>query len=404
MHAVIPAVLLASTVRTVGLVIAAAATLIVVVFAIVNLRAGRAEIGSEIELAPNRKPYLDDEQLEGRRLDGALAAGLVTLAVVSLGLPLYWLNEPGRQAGAEVDYSEIFVGRGESLFATTEDGGFNCAGCHGPGGTGGVAPFTLLDDEGEFIAQVTWQSPALNTVMLRHSEEEVIDVLVYGRPYSPMPAWGEAGGGPLTEQQLDNLIDYMYTITLSPEEARAEIEDELRSSLGLADDAPIDYGDLAVGEALFNLGRSSGFAGGAYSCGRCHTRGWSINQDTAEPEGVDLSEVVDYPDGSGAFGPSLRYPLVPQQFFTTEQLVDFITVGSEFGAAYGRNGQGSGHMPGFGENPNDDAEDDGMMTQEMIEAIVAYEMSFHTQDAEAGNGNDNDNDNDNDNGNGNGEG
>ena len=36
------------------------------------------------------------------------------------------------------------------------------------------------------------------------------------------------------------------------------------------------------GEALFNLGYNDGFAGGAYSCGRCHTKGWSYAQ---KPEG-----------------------------------------------------------------------------------------------------------------------
>ena len=36
------------------------------VYVFVNIRNSRAEVGSEIELAPNRKPYLADEELEGR--------------------------------------------------------------------------------------------------------------------------------------------------------------------------------------------------------------------------------------------------------------------------------------------------------------------------------------------------
>ena len=39
-----------------------------VVYAWFNVRAGRAEVGSEIELAANRKEYYDDETLEGPRL------------------------------------------------------------------------------------------------------------------------------------------------------------------------------------------------------------------------------------------------------------------------------------------------------------------------------------------------
>ena len=33
-----------------------------------NRRAAKPELGSEVELAPNRKPYYDDETLEGPRL------------------------------------------------------------------------------------------------------------------------------------------------------------------------------------------------------------------------------------------------------------------------------------------------------------------------------------------------
>ncbi len=55
----------------------------------------------------------------------------------------------------------------------------------------------------------------------------------------------------------------------------------------------------------------------------------------------------------------------------------FVTKGSADGEAYGRNGIGSGRMPGFGDNPNTpDTEGDGMMTPEMIAAIARYEASL----------------------------
>ena len=37
-----------------------------VVYAFFNIRQSRDELGSEIELAANRKPYYDDDVLEGR--------------------------------------------------------------------------------------------------------------------------------------------------------------------------------------------------------------------------------------------------------------------------------------------------------------------------------------------------
>ena len=221
--------------KAIGVVIAVVTGIGVVGYILVNLRQGRPEIGAEIELAPNRKPYFDDEQLEGPRLNRALASGLVLIAITAVGLPLYWLNEPGRQTGAIENFDQTFVNRGSRLFAPTEEGGYNCAGCHGSEGVGGQAPpYTLTDADGEFVATVTWRAPALNTVLLRFSVEELREILVYGRPGTPMPAWGTEGGGPLTTQQIDELIAYIGSIQLTSDEAKAEVEGELRNELGLS--------------------------------------------------------------------------------------------------------------------------------------------------------------------------
>src|SRR5215212_5924289 len=112
-------------------------------YLLANVRRAKPEVGSEIELAANRKQYLDDEQLEGPRLDQVLRWGLISLTIVGVGLPLYWLAEPGRQSGA-------------ALFAPTDQGGFNCAGCHGGAqGLGGQVPYTLTeyeyDDNGDIV-------------------------------------------------------------------------------------------------------------------------------------------------------------------------------------------------------------------------------------------------------------
>jgi mono/diheme cytochrome c family protein len=363
----------ASTVQAIGSVIGLLAVVAVVVYALFNIRAGRNEVGSEIELAANLKPYYDDDELETKKLDRALTAGLAGLVLIGVGLPAYWLAEPGRIEGGQEDFQRIFESRGEDLYTA----GAQCNACHGPDGVGGVSQHTILDDDDEFVAQVNWEAPALNTVLQRYDWDEVYYILEYGRPFSPMPAWGEGGGGPLTTQQLDNIIHYLATIQLSHEESVAEVEGELRRTLDLGEDDDIDYTDLATGEALFNLGRDSGFAGGAYACGRCHTRGWSINAESALPEDADLSLYVDYEDGSGAYGPQLRNGLVPRQFASVDELAEFLHVGAERGAPYGLNGMsGDGMMPGFGFNPNTEEADDGMMTMDMIEAIARYVESL----------------------------
>jgi mono/diheme cytochrome c family protein len=380
----VPTVLAASTVTTVGAVIVVVLVLGVVVYAVANFFSGSEEVGSEIELAPNRKPYLDDEQLEGPKLTRTLRWALVTLLIIAVGLPLYWLNEPARQSGAVEGFEKTFASRGEELFVE----GSQCQNCHGPEGTGGQAPYTVLDADGKFVASVNWRAPALNTVLLRFTRDEVRYIINYGRPFSPMPGWGaDVNKGPLNTQQIDNIIEYLDSIQLTPEESQHQAQVALAEDLGLVtEDASdeeieaaieqIDYDDPATGEALFNQDT----AGGAYACARCHTRGWSIiteGEDAVDPPDADLSDFVGFPDGSGAFGPNLTGGLIPRQFASYEDLVAFVSTGSVDGEAYGRNGIGSGRMPGFGDNPNTpEIEGDGMLTPEMIAAIARYEASL----------------------------
>ena len=69
-------------------------------YGVANIRKSRAEIGSEIKLAANRKPYYDDEILEGKKIERTQLLGLAFLAIITVSLPLYWVLEPGRQEGA----------------------------------------------------------------------------------------------------------------------------------------------------------------------------------------------------------------------------------------------------------------------------------------------------------------
>jgi cytochrome c553 len=376
-------VLAASTVTTVGAVIAAIVGVGAIVYIYANIRASRPELGSEIELAPNRKPYLDDEELETTKLNRTLRWAFILLVIVAVGLPIYWLNEPGRQSGAVDGYARTFAARGEERY--TE--GSQCENCHGPEGTGGIAPYTILDADNEFVASVQWRAPALNTVLLRFTREEVEYIINYGRPFSPMVGWGASvNKGPLDEQQVQNLVDYFETIQLTPEEAQREAQIEVATELGLLEDGEsdedtidaaieqIDYENPEVGRILFNLGQEDGFAGGAFSCGRCHTRGWSIGTSDMEPADADISEYAGYPYGSGALGPNLTGGnIVPRQFATTAELAEFISLGTIDGEQYGRNGIGSGKMPSFGDNPNtEEVEGDGMLTPDMIAAIARY--------------------------------
>lgn len=385
--------------QSVGYVVLFIVLVVVIVYAFTNVRKARRERGAEVEIAPNRKPYLTDAELEGKKLDRTLRLAFLSLGVIAIVLPLYWLREPGRQKNAVQGQHDRFVAEGSMLFApSTQPGGLNCAFCHGGmKATGGVASYAVTDSSGKFIEEVNWRAPALDTVALRYSRDEIRYILTYGRPFSPMPAWGEAGGGPLDTQEIEDLIDYLDTIQLTPKQAQDQVQGEVTKMMAQKgpDGAPMWKNE---GEALFNLGYDDNFAGGAYSCGRCHTPQWSYGAyDQGSPGWtgplVPYTQLAEK-SGGGAFGPPL-YGIL-DQFRSADDQVQFVCQGSVDGKQYGVHGQGSGRMPAFCEqkaydpvndvlnqHPNvptvkQGGPGDGMLTQDMVKQIVAYERQLAT--------------------------
>lgn len=297
------------------------------------------EPGLELTEAPNRKPYYDDEGLEGPRLTRYLWWAFALLAISAVGLPIYWVREPFRQQGGGLDrgtayFEEEAVKRGEWYFQaspgdppTPREPHYGCENCHGKKGVGGVAAFTLTDpaNPDALPQQVQWAAPALNTVMLRFRPEEVRTILVYGRAGTPMPPWGIEGGGALNDQQIDDLIAYLDHIKLDPKEVR---EANLKQ-----------YG--TDGEKIF-----------AEFCARCHTQGASYGQPGVQ--------------GGGAYGPDLTGGATLRQFPTVQQQINWVAETAPFGQGYGQRGISSGRMPYFA----------NMLTDDQIKAVVEYERSL----------------------------
>ncbi len=398
--------LAASTQRTIGFVILAIVFVGGLVYLFFNIRAAKGEVGSEVELAANRRDDVRDEDLEGKRLDFALGANLVMLTIIGVSLPLYWLGEPGRQEGRDVDTARIFTNRGEEIYLE----GAQCVTCHGADGTGGSTSVALTSETGEFIAQVSWEAPALNTVLSRFSEDEVLHTLNYGRN-GVMPAWGAPGGGPLTDQQLEEIMFYLRSIQITPDRIADQVEsgvlqaarqhlsasgDEatteeaaqwLADARGVAETArqlaiaqdqslaleqnsedlrwaaldilvsgegldPDDWEDYKTYGALL-FANPGTF--GTYSCARCHTYGFSFGGDeemTLRVNGRD-TPIPGFEDGltqaGGFFGPSLLSGATLTEFESPRGHAEFVEMGQTIGSTYGRGGSGgNGQMPGFG--------------------------------------------------------
>jgi cytochrome c oxidase cbb3-type subunit 3 len=109
---------------------------------------------------------------------------LIVAASITLLLCSACSNSPGRpRAGSEVtapneiaDFNVLY--------------GQNCAGCHGPGGKGGAA-ISLADPVFLAIAD----------------DANIRRIATNGVPGTPMPAFAQSAGGPLTEKQIDVLVN-----------------------------------------------------------------------------------------------------------------------------------------------------------------------------------------------------
>lgn len=402
---------LAITLRT-GLItlnILAIITIVgIVSYRVLSLRRTPAE-----RVPQNLAEPMPDEVMESRKLERALRWAFTFSIILAAGLPLYWLVEPNRQASASKGFEERAVERGEVLYSNKDMPNYDpaksllCANCHGADAAGGQAPFVVTPaaqgNESARPIQVAWKAPSLNDVFSRFDEEQIHTVLVYGRPGSPMPAWGVAGGGPKNEQAITDLIAYLKHIQVSSKEAGARASAAPKkyvaeqkafvtaSQQNLADaqealaeaTTPEERtaAQQAVVDAEFALTRSEaryaemrdaseGQLLFETNCARCHTKAWSY-YDPSNPKIPDIP-----PAGSGALGPSLRAGSVLQQFPGLpaddpatpgfQKQYDWVAVGAGINKPYGVRGISSGQMPHMGI----------ILTKAQIEAIIKYERSL----------------------------
>jgi mono/diheme cytochrome c family protein len=382
----------------------------------------------------NLTPFFDDDVLEGPHLERVLGVALVALVVSVVALVGYFLWEPFREADATEGFKERSIERGELLFAGPNSPAFdstkslNCARCHGDNAQGGSAKQIVkstdprcslkqkvdeaLAEEQPYClpAQVDWAAPNLTLAPLRYSRAQLTQIITYGRPGTPMPAWGvKSGKGALNEQSIQDLVNYLEHISTTPDKAQAmavKDADATRTTLAdpevqaaadkwvidtaaalaeaRADQAalPANASDSDKSTAADRVELAAEQAGVAVAwrdttrnatagqvlfmnnCARCHTRGWSYF-NPADPE----ANPAPGPMGGGAFGPNLRDGEENQQFPSPLYDADYfgwVSAGVPAFEAYGVRGISSGRMPHFG----------AVLTKEQIDAIIEYERSL----------------------------
>jgi mono/diheme cytochrome c family protein len=124
-----------------------------------------------------------------RSLDRYYTAGLVFMFVLAVAFPLYRLREPDLRAEAKTEQDVEYQRIGTALF----DQG--CASCHGKNATGGSAP-TL--NSKQFLSATTDAQAAL--------------IITGGVPGTSMSAWSIDFGGPLTDEQIRQLVTYLRSL------------------------------------------------------------------------------------------------------------------------------------------------------------------------------------------------
>ncbi len=410
--------------------IAVVGLLIFIAYRVVSLRRNPESSPPE-----NLTPFFDDVVLEGPHLERVLGVSLVALVVAVVALVGYFLWEPFREADASSAFKDRSVARGELLFAGPASPAFdntkslNCARCHGDSATGGTATQVIKSTDPRcdlkqkvdeaLVAKhpyclpqvvVNWAAPNLTLAPLRYSRAQLTQIITYGRPGTPMPAWGVASGkGALNDQSIQDLVNYLYSISSTPDKAQAGAVSDAKATQKTLDSAEVQaaatkwVADSAAGlaqaqaelaalpsdadanarssaDGVVELAREQAEVALAWqqttqsatdgnvlfmnNCARCHTRGWSYF-DPTNPE----ANPPPGPMGGGAYGPNLTGGDVNRQFPSPLYDADYfgwISAGVPAFEAYGTRGISSGRMPHFG----------AVLTKAQIEAIMEYERSL----------------------------
>jgi mono/diheme cytochrome c family protein len=158
---------------------------------------------------PSRRPGPTDEALEGRLLENYQIAGVALTVFLAVLLPFLYLREPARQKSAANKELTESVRLGHATFEEF------CARCHGAQAQGGTVKRYVTP--GVKNAKPTdVQAPDLREIYSRHPDEDVgavaWEAIQKGRPPTPMPTWGVRYGGPMNDQQITDLVNYLLSI------------------------------------------------------------------------------------------------------------------------------------------------------------------------------------------------
>lgn len=196
-----------------GQTLAAFAAIAVVLIVVVAMTARRMR-GRDVppDIPPAMAAGPSDADLEKPLLEKLQAWAMIFFVFFAIWIPIYWLREPNQNVTDELLQSREAVERGRMTTEEFEEGvnelGFGCVRCHGPALEGGTNFF-----QGRFVPV-----PQLRDVCGRLTFDQVMQVIREGRPGTDMPSWSVRFAGPLDDQQINDIVEYILSIQTVPDE------------------------------------------------------------------------------------------------------------------------------------------------------------------------------------------
>ena len=182
------------------------------------------------------RPAPSDDELETNVLERWQGWGTLLVVFLALYLPIYFIFfENQRSNDAALESRAKSIRRGAFIYALAEPGahGFQagCAQCHGANAGGGVVPRYRSSATAE---PTDYAVPNLDEIFKRQMVDQkksvrdayryVYDTIAQGRPGTPMPTWGLGYGGPMNDQQIEDVVNFIISIQKGlPDEAAAEL-------------------------------------------------------------------------------------------------------------------------------------------------------------------------------------
>ncbi len=154
--------------------------------------------------------------------------GLVLSLIVLGGMAVYWFGESARLAEASETFASERIERGHEVYMD------QCVSCHGAEGEGGVGP--ALNDK-------KLLKNTLNAVFF--------SIVRSGVPNTEMPAWSVDFGGPLTDEDVKDVVAFIRAWEPTAPEIEPVVfePDASRGALLFANTCAICHGQNGMGTA-----------------------------------------------------------------------------------------------------------------------------------------------------------